>query len=112
MKATPAAVSAAAAGAAANLAGLQLRANIWNQPGDSAYPISSLTYLLVYSELSNVRSKPEAQALVDFLWWATHDGQKLATELDYAPLPDAVRTKVEGALDHLTYYGEAIKPAG
>ena len=44
-----------------------------------------------------MKSKEQAQALVDFLWWAIHDGQKFAVELDYAPLaPPEVVAKVRG----------------
>src|SRR5436190_7134906 len=68
-------VSAAGEGAAARLSGTVLAADIWNQPGAKAYPISAFTYLVVYKDLSkvNIQSPQEARALADFLWWATHD---------------------------------------
>lgn len=109
VKASPQSVAAAGAGAAEHLKGTLLRANIWNQQGDQAYPISSFTYLLVYKDLKNVKTQEQAQALADFLRWAIHDGQKLASDLDYAPLTDPVRAKVEQALDGLTYKGAALK---
>jgi phosphate transport system substrate-binding protein len=111
VKATPDAVSAAGASAAEKLTGTVLAADIWNQPGDTAYPISSFTYLIVYKDLNNVKTKEQAQALVDFLHWALHDGQKLATELDYAPLAAPVVAKEDAALDTLTYGGSPIKPS-
>lgn len=110
VKATPEAVSAAGAGAVDELKGNLLTANIWNQSGADAYPISSFTYLLVYQNLGNVKSKQQAQALVNFLWWATHDGQKLAGELDYAPLAAPVQAKVDAALGTLSYDGSEVKP--
>jgi phosphate transport system substrate-binding protein len=110
VKASPEAVSAAGAGAVEQLKGNQLTANIWNQSGADAYPIASFTYLLVYKDLNNVKSKEQAQALANFLWWATHDGQKLAPELDYAPLAPAVQQKVEAALSSLSYGGAEVKP--
>jgi phosphate transport system substrate-binding protein len=112
VKASPDAVSAAAEGAADSMSGQMLAANIWNQDGDSTYPISSLTYLIVYKDLNNIKSKDQAQGLVDFLWWAEHDGQKFNSQLDYAPLGDKVTAKIEAALGGLTYNGDPIKPAG
>jgi phosphate transport system substrate-binding protein len=112
IKASPETVAAAGAGAAPALKGDVMKADIWNQPGDNAYPIASFTYLIVYKDLNNVKSKEQAQALVDFLWWATHDGEKFASELHYAPLDPAVQQKDEAALSHITYKGDAITPAG
>jgi phosphate transport system substrate-binding protein len=109
VKASPDAVSAAGAGAVDEMKGTTLAANIWNQPGDAAYPISSFTYLIVYKDLDNVKTREQAQALVDFLHWAIHDGQKLAPGLDYAALAPAVVEKVDAAMDTITYGGSAMK---
>ena len=109
LKASPESVSLAGAGAVSGMKGQILAANIWNQPGDGAYPIASFTYLIVYKDLSNLPSQGDAQALVDFLWWATHDGQKFASELDYAPLAAPVQAKIEMALKALSYKGQALK---
>lgn len=111
VKASPETVSAAGAGAVGQMSGTALAANIWSQPGENAYPAGSFTYLIIYKDLAtNVKSREQAQALVNFLWWATHDGQKLAAALDYAPLAEGVQKKVEAALEQVTYKGESIKP--
>ena len=81
------------------------RVSITNATGKNAYPISSFTYILVYKEQTDAA---KGKALVNFLWWATHDGQKLAGPLDYAPLPKAVVTKVEAELKSLTVQGKAV----
>ena len=84
------------------------RVSITNQPGKDAWPISTFTYLLVYKDM------PEAakgEALLHFLWWAEHDGQKLAPALDYAPLPKPVVTKVEKTLRKLTVQGKPVLAA-
>lgn len=112
VKATPEGVSQAGAGAAEELKGHILAANIWNQKGDAAYPIASFTYLIVYKDLNNLKSPEQAQALVDYLWWATHDGQKLVGELSYAPLAEPVQKKVEEALKSITYKGQPVKATG
>ena len=109
VKASPDAVAAAGAGASGQMSGNLLAANIWNQPGDESYPIAAFTYLIVYSDLNNMPDKATAQHLVDFLWWVTHDGQAMASDMNYAPLAPAVQTKVEAALKTLTYKGEALE---
>jgi phosphate transport system substrate-binding protein len=108
VKASPRTVSMAGSGAVSQMSGNVLAANIWNQPGDESYPAASFTYLLVYKDLHNLSSKADAQALVDFLWWAIHNGQKFAPELDYAPLAPGVQEKVEAALKMLNYKGESL----
>jgi phosphate transport system substrate-binding protein len=108
VKASPETVSQAGAGAVSGMKGNILAANIWNQPGAQAYPISSFTYLIVYKDMKNLPSKQSAQTLVDFLWWTTHDGQRYAAELDYAPLAPEVQAKVEQALKSITYKGQAL----
>jgi phosphate transport system substrate-binding protein len=112
VKASPQTVSEAGEGAVGEMKGHVVHANIWNQPGDNTYPIASFTYLIVYKDLNNVKSKEQAQALADFLWWATHDGEKLAADLDYAPLSPAVQKKVEEALKAVTYKGQALNVGG
>ena len=98
-----------AAGAAAKLEGNLLAANIWNQAGEEAYPISSFTYVIVYKDMVNIHDQAKAQELVNFLSWAIHDGQKYAEELDYAPLAPEVAAKCDAALKMVTYHGDALK---
>ena len=98
IKATTQSVSAAGAGAAASLQGSVLAANIWNQPGDNAYPIASFTYLIFHKDINTAKNADEAKALLDFVTWCMNDGQKLAAAMDYAPLDPAVKAKFEEAL--------------
>jgi phosphate transport system substrate-binding protein len=78
------------------------RVSITNAKGKGAYPISSFTYLLVYKDQQD---SDKGKALQQFLWWAIHDGQKLAAPLDYAPLPKAVVAKVEATVKSITVRG-------
>ena len=110
IKATPEAVSLAGEGAVANLKGDILAANIWNQPGEKSYPISSFTYIIVHKDLGVLNDPAKAKAVADFLHWAVTDGQKKAPDLQYAPLSENVRKKVEEALTHLTLNGKPIAP--
>jgi phosphate transport system substrate-binding protein len=98
-------ITAAAAGVAAEMPD-DLRISITNAPGQNAYPISSFTYLLVYQEQPD---QAKGKALVDFLWWATHDGQQMAKNLSYAPLPPEVVTKAEAKIKTITFQGKPLR---
>jgi phosphate transport system substrate-binding protein len=67
------------------------RFSMVNPSGTRAYPIAGVTWLLVYQEQTDAA---KGKKLVQFLNWALTDGQKIAGELDYASLPDALRTRV------------------
>lgn len=107
--ATPETMSVAGEGAATTLQGTVLRADIWDQPGDSTYPISAFTYIILYKDLVNLKTESEAKALVNFLNWATGDGQKFANQMDYAPLSSGVKKAVDAALSTLTHNGKPVK---
>ncbi|MFO0789420.1 MAG: phosphate ABC transporter substrate-binding protein PstS [Pirellulales bacterium] len=109
VRATPAAISKAGASADFPKSGTLLAADIWNQPGEKAYPIASFTYVIVYKDMRNLPSEKAAQDLAGFLWWATHEGQRYAPELGYAPLAPEVVNKVEAALKTLNYKGAPLK---
>jgi phosphate transport system substrate-binding protein len=64
--------------------------SVANAKGKDAYPVSSYTYILVYQ---NQRNKSKGRVLKDFLIWALNDGEKIAKNLGYAPLPESVRLK-------------------
>jgi phosphate transport system substrate-binding protein len=59
--------------------------------------------------LKNLPDRESAQDLTSFLWWATHDGQRYAVELGYAPLAPEVQRKVEKALKSVNFKGETLK---
>jgi phosphate transport system substrate-binding protein len=99
--------TAAAAGAAANMPG-DFRVSLTNPPGDEAYPIASFTWLLVYRDQGN---EAKGKALVKFLWWAIHDGQKYPGALLYAPLPAPVVKEIEAKLRQITYSGRPLLAA-
>ncbi len=71
------------------------RFSIVNPPGEGAYPISGVTWLLVYEQIKKDDKDPnKGKKLVDFLKWALGDGQKYAKQLDYSPLPEALQKRV------------------
>jgi len=86
VRASEQSVTAAAAGAAANMPA-DFRVSITNAPGAGAYPISSFTWILLYESPKDL---VQSKIMVDFMKWALSEGQKFAPELGYAPLPAAV----------------------
>jgi phosphate transport system substrate-binding protein len=72
-----------------------LRYSIANAPDEKAYPIAGTVWAVCYVKQPAGRAK----LLKDFLWWVTHDGQKLCDKLHYAPLPEKVVKKIEAKLD-------------
>jgi len=106
VKASPAAISVAGEGAVSQLKGNVLSADIWNQAGEGAYPAAAFTYIILHSDLSSVKTADEAKAIVNFLKWCLADGQKLAGEMDYAPLSPSVATKALDALNTAKHAGK------
>jgi phosphate transport system substrate-binding protein len=78
-------------------------------PGAKSYPITAVTFLLVWADQCKAGIKPETAKLVkSWLDYALGDGQKIAPELQYAPLPDAIRQKAQAKVDGLQCNGSAI----
>ncbi|MGC2575144.1 MAG: hypothetical protein WA364_26855 [Candidatus Nitrosopolaris sp.] len=83
---------------------------VWllNSPGPTTYPIVTFTYLLLPKDLSTNPSLDltKAKTLVDFIsWQKITDGQKLAPNLGYAPLPAVVVEHDQDTLKSLTFKG-------
>ncbi|HUL41795.1 MAG TPA: phosphate ABC transporter substrate-binding protein PstS [Burkholderiales bacterium] len=58
-----------------------------DQPGANAWPISGATFILVYK----TQDKPaRAKEVLKFFSWAYANGDGLAAQLDYVPLPNNV----------------------
>ena len=68
------------------------RVSIANAPGKDAYPIASFTWLLIPAQS---KDPAKGKIIADFLSWMVDDGQKMTTELTYAPLPENVAAKVK-----------------
>jgi phosphate transport system substrate-binding protein len=93
---TPEAVAVSAAGKEAMASipdDLCLRMN--NQPGEASYPICGTVWAVLYAKPANAN---KGKAVVEFLRWCVHDGQKIVSDMHYAPLPDALVQKVEERL--------------
>ena len=114
---TIASVSADAAAAATNLPapdGDWSKVSIVNQPGNDSYPISTLTYIFVYKDLSQVNGETsdKAQQIVNFLNWIVTDGQQYASPLLYVPLPDAMVKADQNAISEIQFAGSPVPEFG
>jgi len=69
-------------------------ANLNNQPGASAWPMTSATFILMHRTAADPARSAEA---LKFFRWALNNGQKLATELDYVPMPANVVKQIEAS---------------
>ena len=94
VKADLASVTAAAAGAAKDMPN-DFRVSITNAPGNTAYPISSFTWLLVPAKIQDAGKR---DAIKGFLAWMLADGQNYAEQLSYAKLPKEVVEKEKKAI--------------
>jgi phosphate transport system substrate-binding protein len=69
-----------------------------NASGADAYPITSPTWIIVYQKQ---KDKATGDAMKAFLSYILNDGQKLASDAKYAPLPDSLKQKAITQLDQL-----------
>jgi phosphate transport system substrate-binding protein len=74
------------------------RFSMTNAPGKDAYPICGATWLLVYEQQ---KDPAKGKKLVEFLKWAVKDGEKMAKDLNYAPLPESVQQRVLKRIDEI-----------
>ncbi len=88
-----------------------LRFNLVNTDSPTGYPIAGTTWLITYKDLSKVlKSQDRATALVDYLWWAIHEGQDSAAPLFYAQIPASLLPQVEAAVKSLNWGGQPLLP--
>ena len=77
-----------------------------------AYPIATATFLLVYRDMCKAGITPDrAQRVVNWLHYALTAGQRVAPELQYAPLPDAVLVPARAAAAAEVCDGKPLKPS-
>ena len=64
-----------------------------NAPGDSAWPITATTWIIMYKQPKNAE---QSQAAFNFFKWSLENGQQQASALDYVALPDSLVKRIEG----------------
>lgn len=87
------AVADAASGANFKVRGMA--PDLLDQPHKNAWPITSATYMLAYEKGSD---PAKSKGVVDFFTWSLNNGQKMAEELGFVPLPASVVQMVEAEM--------------
>jgi phosphate transport system substrate-binding protein len=65
-----------------------------DQPGKSSWPMTGATFILMHM----TQAKPEnAREVLKFFEWAYKNGDQMAAELDYVPMPNAVVKLVQSS---------------
>jgi phosphate transport system substrate-binding protein len=89
-------------GASAAVEGATVNADLSYDPlwadGDKAYPIAAPTWILVYVDQTD---KVKGETTKAFLRYILTDGQKVAPEIDYAPLSKSLAEKALAQLDKI-----------
>ena len=89
-------VTAAASNSLSNIPD-DLRYSITDAPGKESYPISGTVWAVIYEKQPAGKGK----AVVDFLRWVTHEGQRYAEALHYSKLPEGLVRRLEKKLDEV-----------
>ncbi len=71
--------------------------------GEDIYPITSITWLLVRSEMEDLSKCKGVAQLANYM---ITDGQEFAPEQNYVPLPDSLAESSQGQIDKMTAEGE------
>lgn len=84
--------------------------SLLDEHGPNAYPIVTFTYIIVYQDLSVIKSMDinKARILADYLWYIIHDGQSLAPALQYVPLPQNIVAIDETSIKSMTFHGTQL----
>jgi phosphate transport system substrate-binding protein len=65
---------------------------ITNAPGATSWPVAGSTFILMQS---TPVSMADSDAALKFFDWGYKNGQQMATDLDYVPMPDSVVALIE-----------------
>lgn len=88
-------VADAAAGADFHVKGMA--PDLLDQSAKNAWPITTATFMLAYEKGDAAKQK----GVVDFYTWSLNNGQKMAAELGFVPLPPNVVKMVEAEMKNI-----------
>jgi phosphate transport system substrate-binding protein len=87
-----------------------LRFDAIDSPNPDAYPVASATFLLVYQDMCKAgRKQANAERVVKWLNYGLGEGQAVAEQLNYAPLPASIGEKAQSKVDGLECNGSPLK---
>jgi phosphate transport system substrate-binding protein len=72
--------------------------------GDKAYPLTAQTWVILYAKQTD---HAKGEALKKYVTFLVKDGQKLLSEIDYAPLPQNLQDKAVKQLDKIQVPGSS-----
>ena len=79
-----------------------------NQPGDKSWPITGASFILLYKDQA---SKETVQSMLTFFDWCYNNGQAMAEDLHYVPIPSNVVDMVEQTWsDEIAVDGQSVWP--
>jgi len=82
---------------------------ITNTDAPDGYPISGLSWVLIYKEQKyGDRNLEKVSKMVKLIQWMIHDGQQFSAPLNYAPLSPAAVAIGDAQLKSVTYDGKPI----
>jgi phosphate transport system substrate-binding protein len=85
------------------------KVSLTNTEAADGYPISGLSWILVYKEQKyGDRSADKATKMLKLIQWMIHDGQQYSAALNYAPLSPAAVAVGDAILKTVTYDGKPI----
>ncbi|NEQ78543.1 MAG: phosphate ABC transporter substrate-binding protein PstS, partial [Okeania sp. SIO2C9] len=76
-----------------------LRAFVTNPEGEDSYPIVTYTWLLAYKDYDDPETAKAVEAAIEY---GLTEGQKVAPDLGYIPLPENVIEKVAAVADQIS----------
>jgi phosphate transport system substrate-binding protein len=86
-----------------------LRVSLTNTDAKDGYPISSFTYVLVYTNQGyDNRTNAKAKETISLINWMITEGQKFAVPLIYAPLPKEAAAAALKQLKTVNYNGQKL----
>ncbi|MGC2048225.1 MAG: phosphate ABC transporter substrate-binding protein PstS, partial [Gallionella sp.] len=65
-----------------------------DEPGKASWPITGATFILIYKAQDKAAT---GQEVLKFFDWAYANGSKMASELDYVPLPENVQKMIRAS---------------
>lgn len=85
------------------------KVSLTNTEAADGYPISGLSWILVYKEQKyNNRSLDKVTKMLKLVQWMIHEGQQYSAALNYAPLSPAAVAVGEAQLKSVTYDGKPV----
>jgi phosphate transport system substrate-binding protein len=80
-----------------------------NADGKGSYPITAVTFQIVFQDVCKAGlSKDKATSLKAWLTYILGDGQRIAPQLEYAPLPASIQARAQARVDALQCNGSPI----